>query len=192
MRFSWDPDKSSANYRDRGFDFGVAALIFDGPTLEREDSRQDYGERRIVAIGLVSGLVLTVCYTDRSILTAKSIVALYRPVGAIAVSAKPSKKPSRVAERPRQGRVDYDRVHRMSERDIMRTSPEELADLPADFWDDAELVVPVSKRAISLRVDEDVLEWFRGLGPGYQTRMNAVLRSYMKRASPLAKPSRSR
>lgn len=66
MRFSWDPDKSSANYRDRGFDFAVAALIFDGPTLEREDSRRDYGERRIVAIGLVSGLVLTVCYTDRT------------------------------------------------------------------------------------------------------------------------------
>lgn len=107
------------------------------------------------------------------------------------MSAKPSKKPSRVSERPRQGRVDYDRVRRMSERDIMRTSPEELADLPADFWDEAELVFPVSKRAISLRVDEDVLEWFRGLGPRYQTRMNAVLRSYMKRASP-PKSSRSR
>jgi uncharacterized protein len=65
MRFSWDADKSGANYRDRGFDFAVAALIFDGPTLEREDSRRDYGERRIVAIGLVRGLVLTVCYTDR-------------------------------------------------------------------------------------------------------------------------------
>ncbi|MDQ3516688.1 MAG: BrnT family toxin [Gemmatimonadota bacterium] len=65
MRFSWDPDKSSANYRDRGFDFAVAAMIFDGPTLEREDSRRDYGERRIVATGLVDDLALTLCYTDR-------------------------------------------------------------------------------------------------------------------------------
>src|SRR5437764_2663891 len=65
MRFSWDHDKSSANYRDRGFDFEIAALIFDGPTLEREDSRQDYGERRIVATGLAHGMALTVCYTDR-------------------------------------------------------------------------------------------------------------------------------
>ena len=108
------------------------------------------------------------------------------------MSVKPSKKPSRVAERPRQGRIDLDRLRHMSERDIMRTSPEELTDLPADFWDEAELVVPVSKRAISLRVDEDVLEWFRGLGPRYQTRMNAVLRSYMKRATPPAKSARSR
>lgn len=51
MRFSWDPEKSSDNYRDRGFDFAVAALIFDGPTLEREDLRREYGERRIVATG---------------------------------------------------------------------------------------------------------------------------------------------
>lgn len=65
MRFSWDPEKSSANYRDRGFDFAVAALIFDGPTLEREDSRREYGERRIVATGLVHDLSLTVCYTER-------------------------------------------------------------------------------------------------------------------------------
>jgi len=40
---------------------------------------------------------------------------------------------------------------------------------------------PVPKRAISLRVDADVLGWFRAGGPRYQTRMNAVLRSYMER-----------
>jgi len=55
----------------------------------------------------------------------------------------------------------------------------ELANLPADFWDGATLVMPVAKEAISLRVDQDVLRWFRSRGPRYQTRMNAVLRSYM-------------
>jgi uncharacterized protein (DUF4415 family) len=74
----------------------------------------------------------------------------------------------------------------------MRTSPEELADLPEDFWDKAEVVVPVAKRAISLRVDEDVLEWFRSLGPRYQTRMNAVLRAYMNRTARRARSSRAR
>jgi uncharacterized protein (DUF4415 family) len=73
----------------------------------------------------------------------------------------------------------------------MQTSPEELADLPDDFWDEAELVVPVAKRAISLRVDEDVLEWFRGLGPRYQTRMNAVLRTYMTRTARRTRRSRT-
>ena len=65
MWLSWDPEKSDANLQDRGFDFAFASLIFDGPTLEREDTRREYGERRIIAIGLAAGLELTVCYTDR-------------------------------------------------------------------------------------------------------------------------------
>jgi uncharacterized protein (DUF4415 family) len=35
-----------------------------------------------------------------------------------------------------------------------------------------------AKAAISLRIEQDVLEWFKAQGPGYQTRMNAVLRAY--------------
>jgi uncharacterized protein (DUF4415 family) len=77
----------------------------------------------------------------------------------------------------------------MTDAEIERTSPAELRDLPPGFWDEAELVLPTSKQAISLRVDEDVLEWFRSLGPRYQTRMNAVLRSYM---SQVTKPGHSR
>jgi len=65
MRCSWDPAKSDANLRERGFDFEFASLVFDGPTLEQEDQRQDYGERRVIAIGRADGLELTVVYTDR-------------------------------------------------------------------------------------------------------------------------------
>lgn len=66
MQFSWDQQKSTRNLRDRGFDFEFATLIFEGPTLEREDTRRDYGERRMVAIGIAQGLALTVVYTDRT------------------------------------------------------------------------------------------------------------------------------
>jgi uncharacterized protein len=65
MVFVWDPAKSDANFRERGFDFAFATLIFDGPTLEVEDTRRDYDERRIVALGLADGVHLTVVYTDR-------------------------------------------------------------------------------------------------------------------------------
>lgn len=65
MRFAWDDAKSDANLRDRGFDFEFATLIFNGPTLEREDRRKDYGERRVVATGIADGIHLTVVYTDR-------------------------------------------------------------------------------------------------------------------------------
>ena len=66
MEFSWDSRKSEANLALRGFDFAFATLIFDGPTLERADTRQDYGEPRVIAIGLAQGISLTVVYTDRS------------------------------------------------------------------------------------------------------------------------------
>lgn len=65
MHFSWDARKSATNLKARGFDFDFASLIFDGPTLEKEDRRHDYGERRTIAVGLAQGIALTVVYTDR-------------------------------------------------------------------------------------------------------------------------------
>lgn len=65
MRFEWDQAKSDTNVDERGFDFEFASLIFDDLTVEVEDRRRDYGERRVVAIGTADGLHLTVVYTDR-------------------------------------------------------------------------------------------------------------------------------
>jgi len=64
VRFGWDARKSDRNLRGRDFEF--AAQMFDGPTLEREDRRRDFGERRVVALGRVEGITLTVVYTDRA------------------------------------------------------------------------------------------------------------------------------
>ena len=91
-----------------------------------------------------------------------------------------TKKPSETGDIPARGRADLSRLRQMSEEEIAATSPEDLADLPSDFWDNAEVVWPQPKEAISMRVDQDVLKWFRAGGPRYQTRMNAVLRSYMR------------
>jgi uncharacterized protein (DUF4415 family) len=86
------------------------------------------------------------------------------------MSARRTVKPSR---KPTRGRADFERLDRMTEAEIERTSPPELANLPADFWKDAVLVVPESKVPISLRVDRDVLEWFRQEGPRYQNECRA-------------------
>ncbi len=67
MRFEWDDAKSAANLHERGFDFEFASLVFEGATLEAEDKRRDYGERRWIAIGLADGIHLTVVYTDRRV-----------------------------------------------------------------------------------------------------------------------------
>ena len=47
------------------------------------------------------------------------------------------------------------------------------------FWKRARIVVPPGKMPVHLRVDSDVLEWFKKQGDGHLTRMNAVLRSYV-------------
>ena len=49
--FEWDEAKSLKNLRERGFDFEFATRIFDGPRIEEEDLRKNYGERRIAATG---------------------------------------------------------------------------------------------------------------------------------------------
>jgi uncharacterized protein (DUF4415 family) len=46
-------------------------------------------------------------------------------------------------------------------------------------WTNLKIDWPQPKQAISLRIDQDILAWFRDGGPGYQTRMNAVLRAFV-------------
>ncbi len=47
-------------------------------------------------------------------------------------------------------------------------------------WANAEIVHPVPKELVSIRLDKDVLDHFRAGGKGYQTRINAVLKAYVK------------
>jgi len=59
----------------------------------------------------------------------------------------------------------------------------DFSDIPKlgpDFWRKATLRLPRKKESAALRLDGDILDWFRGSGAGYQTRINAVLRSYMQ------------
>ncbi len=65
MSFEWDPAKARANLEKHGVDFEDAIRIFDGPTLEQEDTRHKYGERRVQALGRIGNAVLFVVYTRR-------------------------------------------------------------------------------------------------------------------------------
>jgi uncharacterized protein (DUF4415 family) len=79
-------------------------------------------------------------------------------------------------------RTDWARVDAMTEEEIeanARADPEWEGDLDVD-WSKAVLVKPRPKEPISIRLDEDVLSFFKSLGSGYQTRINAVLRHFME------------
>ena len=65
MKISFDPDKRARTLADRGLDFADAVRVFEGMTLEVEDTRRDYGEPRIVCFGLLAGHMVVVGYTPR-------------------------------------------------------------------------------------------------------------------------------
>jgi len=62
---TYDPGKRERTLRERGLDFEDALVVFEGTTLEVEDTRQDYGELRIICYGRLAGRVVVVGYTQR-------------------------------------------------------------------------------------------------------------------------------
>ncbi|MGN7611131.1 BrnA antitoxin family protein [Magnetococcales bacterium HHB-1] len=82
--------------------------------------------------------------------------------------------------------TDYDALDAMTDADI---DTEDLPPIPPEMFADALVrkgLKPVEpKRQITLRLDADVLEWFRSQGRGYQTQINAVLRAYKDAHKPV-------
>jgi uncharacterized protein (DUF4415 family) len=85
----------------------------------------------------------------------------------------------------RRSQTDWARVDAMTydEIEAATANDPDWAEFKDIDWSSAELIVPAKKKAISIRVDEDVLNFFKKDGEGYQKRMNAVLRSYMQQKS---------
>ncbi len=84
----------------------------------------------------------------------------------------------------RKGKTDWASVDALTDEDIAKAVANDPDAAPIDIdWSDAVLVMPVRKKAISIRVDEDVLDFFKRGGDGYQGRINAVLRSYVQQMS---------
>ena len=81
-----------------------------------------------------------------------------------------------------KGRTNLKRLESITDAEIeaqMRDDPdwEDFRDVD---WSKATIVIPVPKNAVSIRLDGDVLDFFKAQGKGYQTRINAVLRHYMQ------------
>jgi uncharacterized protein (DUF4415 family) len=89
-----------------------------------------------------------------------------------------------LAEMRRRGdtRSDWARAGATSAAEIEAqvAADSEEAGLEID-WDTVTVELPKPKAAIHMRIDRDVLDFFRSTGKGYQTRMNAVLKSYVER-----------
>ena len=65
MKISYDPIKRHKTLTERGLDFEDASEIFNGPVFEVEDTRQDYGEQRILCFGMLRGRIVVLGYVQR-------------------------------------------------------------------------------------------------------------------------------
>jgi uncharacterized protein (DUF4415 family) len=80
-----------------------------------------------------------------------------------------------------KGLTGWERLRTQTDADIdaaMASDPDAAPILDRAWFEGATLELPAPKQAVSLRVDPDVLSWYRAQGPGYLSRMNAVLRRY--------------
>jgi uncharacterized protein (DUF4415 family) len=86
-------------------------------------------------------------------------------------------RPMKPRNNSRESRTDWRKLARLPDDKI------DTSDIPAlgeDFFREAKRREPKGKPSVSLRVDRDVLDWFKRQGKGYQTRINAVLRAYVR------------
>jgi uncharacterized DUF497 family protein len=65
MTFEWDEAKSRTNIRKHGLDFADAQQMFRGNVIAEPDTRDDYGEKRWVGLGLIHGRVTHIVFTER-------------------------------------------------------------------------------------------------------------------------------
>ena len=79
-------------------------------------------------------------------------------------------------------RYSLSKIKAMREQGADSTSRDapEAESLGADFWKSARVVMPVGKTSVHLRLDSDVVAWFKADGKGHLTRMNAVLKAYVE------------
>ena len=77
----------------------------------------------------------------------------------------------------RSSQSDWARVDTMSDTAIDYSEITELGD---EFWKNAQLIMPENKIKVTMRLDPDVMNWFKSQGKGYQTKINAVLKSYIE------------
>lgn len=73
-------------------------------------------------------------------------------------------------------KTDWKRLTKMGDAAI---DTSDIADLDDEFFRKAQIKLPL-KQPVTLRLDSDVLEWYKSQGKGYQTRINKLLRKYME------------
>jgi uncharacterized protein (DUF4415 family) len=79
-----------------------------------------------------------------------------------------------------EGRSNWQAAEGLTHAEVERLAEKDDGPLPRDWESTVEIGVPEPATPVHIRLDSEVLRWFRAKGPGYQTRINAVLRAFVQ------------
>lgn len=98
---------------------------------------------------------------------------------AVLVDGRPYRKKADGSLVPLRGKTDWKRLDRMTSRQVeaVAAADKDGAPMTDEEWARAEIAIP-QKVSVGLRLDDDLLGWFKSPGRGYQTRINTILRRY--------------
>jgi len=184
VNFEWDVEKAQKNLENHRVSFELASLVFTDPDrVTMQDTRQDYGEERLIILGQVEGRVLVVVSTERESTHCAPVSFRHeRPTnekGSAMTTVKHTIDPKNP---PKASKADLARLDAIKDDEI---DYGDIPELDAEFWASAEIKTPNQKAAVTMRVDEETLEFFKGEQPkGYTARMAAVLKAYVKAQQP--------
>jgi uncharacterized protein (DUF4415 family) len=77
----------------------------------------------------------------------------------------------------KKSKTNWDKLSQMKELEINKS---DIPELDKSFFKKAILRLPRVKKMVSIRIDEDVLAWYKKQGKGYQTKINEILKMYMQ------------
>ena len=160
MRVAYDPAKRDKTLADRGLDFEDAVLVFAGVTVEVEDIRKNYAERRVICYGTLEG---------RWWSSATHRVARFAKSSACERPTTVSKPVSRRTSKSDLARVDAHRISRSEYQELPELTDEMLARASVNKGGRPRSANP--RQLISLRLPPEVVARWRATGPGWQTRM---------------------
>lgn len=158
MLIAYDAAKRQATLTERGLDFDSAASVFGGLTLDRADTRKEYGEPRYVTFGHLDERLVAIVWTPTVV--GRRIFQCERPMTVSKLVSDAILDPEDDAPELTDEWLAGATVHENAVAISRGGRPRKLD----------------PKRPVSLRLSADVLDYFRSTGRGWQTRINETLR----------------
>jgi uncharacterized protein (DUF4415 family) len=190
MEFDWNPAKCGKNIAERGIDFADVVVGFADPGRKVvKDGRKDYGETATTCsprstAGSSTSPLPNATGSPGSSPRARPTngsngVMAKAKVRSVLVDGKAYRKKADGSLVPLEGETDWKRLDRQTSAQVEAIAVNDRDGPPMsdEEWALAEIVQP-RKVPVGLKLDNDVLGWFKSQGKGYQTRINTILRRY--------------